>query len=489
MVCWEEKTTVENAMKIADLKPGVNFEKCIFLKKDMDVKTAKNGPYLQMLLSDQTGQITVKKWQATDQDIAIASESRFLCVSGNVEKDGQYKGDIKITYLTSVSEPEDVEEFLPPFPENHRETVAAYKELMNSIKEPHLYNLLRVIFQGSEGTWKQFKSASAAQSRHHAYRGGLIEHSMEVAQLCDNACQVLKHMRRDFLTTCALLHDIGKLEEMGQGLNLGEFTEAGTLVGHTVSGAMIIGQAADKIENFPKNLKSGIIHMILAHHGQHAFGAAQTPVCAEAWVLHECDNMSAKAHEYQQVIASVITPDRFSVKSNGNYFFVGDLGLIETDKSINTLLPQKSFHTILEDQTEDIMAFTTVRMIIRGLVAAGSPDQGNDESEETREVVPPACGADFLVRVTGDSMDDEGIREGDLLFVKEIETPKSGDIVIAHLGESGEVVKRFRTETLPEIGQEKKWLESENSLKAYPNIPIDSQTRIRGKVVGLIRDF
>ena len=473
-----------NGLSISELLPGISFENCIYLRKSTEAKTAKNGEsYLLLTLADASGQITGKKFQATEHEILVTSQARFLSVSGSVEKDGQFKGSVTVKKLTAVEQPENIEDFLSPFPENHKDHQKHFSALLKSIQDPNLSALVRDIFDSKKETWEQFKSASAAQYRHHAYRGGLIEHTTEVAELCDKACHVLTHLRRDFLVTCALLHDIGKLDEMEHGLSAGEFTECGTLVGHTVSGAMRIGVAADGLVDFPKTLKSGLIHMLLSHHGRIDFGAARTPACAEAWVLHECDNMSAKAHEYQHILSASVTSGQFSVKNQGEYYFVGDLGLQK--------LPEVVRETTITyvTQPREIPTFQTTKLRIRGLVAAGAPEQGSMEEEETREVVLPACGADFLVRVTGDSMADEGIREHDVLFVKEIESPRNGDIVIAHVGATGEVVKRYRSDSAPGVDTGAQWLESENSSRNYPNIPVDSETRIRGKVVGLLRDF
>ena len=212
---------------------------------------------------------------------------------------------------------------------------------------------------------------------------------------------------------------------------------------------------------------------------------------AEAQVLAQCDLISARVFEFSEAVRNA--EGHLSVWLSGKEYvqvYTGDLGLQEIEFLPTPPKAVPTFTTYSETSAPTLPIFNTVRMPIKALVAAGSPEQGSaEEDEETREVVPPACGADFLVRVTGDSMADEGIREQDLLFVKKIEVPRDGDIVIAHMGASGEVVKRFRYDPTKTADHEKKWLESENSAKDYPNLPIDNDTRIRGKVVGLLRDF
>jgi repressor LexA len=139
--------------------------------------------------------------------------------------------------------------------------------------------------------------------------------------------------------------------------------------------------------------------------------------------------------------------------------------------------------------TETLSFTTTRRLRVLGLVAAGSPEQSAEEDSETREATLPPRGADYLVRVTGDSMVDAGLQEHDLLFVKTTETPRSGDIVVAQIAASGEVVKRFHREPAADGGTANIWLVSENGQENYPPIAVDVDTRIRGVVTGLLRDF
>ena len=327
--------------------------------------------------------------------------------------------------------------------------------------------------------------------KHHAYQGGLLHHSIEVAELCASAAEILPTLSRDLLVACALLHDIGKLNEMDHGLNAGQYTAAGMLNGHISLGASRIRQFMNSCKGFPPLLKESVMHMILSHHGALEYGSPVLPKFAEAQVLAQCDLVSARVFQYSEAVKNA--EGKLSVWLSGReniQVYTGDLGLQEIEVPIMLPTNVQAFMTSSETSVPTTPTFKTTQMPIKALVAAGSPEQGStEEDEETREVVPPACGADFLVRVTGDSMADEGIREQDLLFVKRIEVPRDGDIVVAHMGASGEVVKRFRHDPTKSADNEKKWLESEKSVKNYPSLPIDGDTRIRGKVVGLLRDF
>jgi 3'-5' exoribonuclease len=472
---------------IVALQSGESFQNRLFLKSGIQNKKGK-GPDITLTLNDGCKEYRAKKWNAGSEEVQTLTRSPFLTISGSVDE-GDYAGEITIISFTTAPIPENVEPFLSSLPATHKETVKRFSDICKSVTEPNLSRLLRVIFDRNENTWKLFKYAQAAQYRHHAYRGGLIEHSVEVAELCDNSCRVLSYLRRDFLITCALLHDIGKLEEMDHGLTAGEFTEEGLLIGHTVSGAFLIGNATDRIENFPKNLKSSLMHLILSHHGNPEWGAAKTPAFAEAFVLHACDNMSSKSHECHKASDNA-APGQFSVKVGPReYYYIGDLGLEDMppreDIAPLILTPAQIFS--LHPPREVIQTFTTTRLSIQGMVAAGSPEQSSEEAQETREVTLPKIGADYLLRVTGDSMVDAGISPDDLLFVKAQVTANHGEIVVANLDSHGDVVKRLRREPQENGGLGKDWLDSENRAANYPPLSVNDCTRYQGIVVGILK--
>jgi len=132
---------------------------------------------------------------------------------------------------------------------------------------------------------------------HHAFRGGLLNHSVEVATLCSSAAATLTSVNRDLLVTGALLHDLGKIDEIDHGLHKGEYTRSGNLVGHVVSGMYRVRHAMDAIDGFPPTLKDDVCHLILSHHGSHEYGAARLPSTPEAVILACCDVMSARVYQ------------------------------------------------------------------------------------------------------------------------------------------------------------------------------------------------
>ncbi len=281
--------------RLLEFAPGDPIEGGVFLAVELSLRSTSSGaPYLQLKLRDCTGERVAKLWNAPDNLLESLSGSKVVKVRGFVESGSKYAGNLRLNSIEAHPEPADLTPFLPPLPGDHAAHKARFLDLIRAVKNPHLKALLKEIFDPQGELWPRFCEAPAAKSMHHSHRGGLLEHSGEVALLCERNASVLPHLDRDLLVAAALLHDIGKLEEMESGLSAGSYTHAGELVGHVVLGTCIVAGAAAKIEGFPPRLKHEIMHLILSHHGEPEFGAARRPMCAEALILSSCDLMSAK---------------------------------------------------------------------------------------------------------------------------------------------------------------------------------------------------
>ena len=462
-----------------ELKPGETFTNHLFLCTGVTEGTG-NQPKIKMTLNDGAQTRTAKMWNPSDGDLERLLECTFIRATGVVGHKEKYVGELGIDRFEAADTPEDITPFLPPFPPDHAAHIKEFRALLRSVQEPSLAALLRAIF--SADVWRQFSKAAAAQGHHHAYQGGLVEHTLEVALLCDDACQRLPFLRRDFLLAGALLHDIGKLDEMDHGLAFGKFTVAGTCVGHTSDGAYRVRRAIEQIPEFPANLHYAFANLILSHHGLAEWGAAQRPATAEAFVLHACDNISAKTNECHRLTQSAHQGQTNAKFAPGHYIFTGDLGLQAPPEAPAVAEPARTFQTTPVRRAQPLPSFATVRLPVRGLAAAGTPEQSAELDEDAHTTTLPAGTADFLVRVTGDSMVDAGIDEGDLLFIKSAKTADDGDLVLAHLGSRGEVVKRLCYEGTTG------WLLSENRAQNYPPLPTDVDTIIQGRVVGTLKN-
>ena len=177
-----------------------------------------------------------------------------------------------------------------------------YKNLMalvESLDKDYYKVLLKKFFAEDPAFVKEFKNHSAAKSIHHGYIGGLLEHSLAVAKMCDYYTTYYPVLNRDLLITAALLHDIGKVYEISK-FPENDYTDAGQLLGHIVMGTMMIRDKINTIDNFPAKAANELEHCILAHHGELEYGSPKKPALIEALALSMADNTDAKIQTFIQ---------------------------------------------------------------------------------------------------------------------------------------------------------------------------------------------
>jgi 3'-5' exoribonuclease len=331
---YSAESRTDSDLRLIDLKVWQKFDGAVFAVVEKKLRyTANDVPYLQLRLRDNTGICNAKWFGAPEDILQILGNTKLVKVRGQVDGAVAFRGDLKLSLVEACEEPDDLSPFLTPLPEDHNAHKSRFFDIVRSIRHPHLKALLKSIFDPKSLTWSQFCDAPAAKGMHHAYRGGLLEHSGEVAILCDRNASVLPHIDRDLLVTAALLHDIGKLEEMEIGLSSGQYTHAGQLVGHVVLGTCTIAHAAQNIDGFPAESKHELMHLILSHHGRIEHGAARWPMCAEAMILSLCDLMSAKTAQCRD--ASLATDGDDFPKTWGwdsERVYVGAMRRVQQDK-------------------------------------------------------------------------------------------------------------------------------------------------------------
>jgi 3'-5' exoribonuclease len=475
---------------LADYHPGDKLNRVLLAVRSAKACTDKNGKgYADLRVGDWSGSRIAKVWKVSEAEMAALVKASFVEITGDIDTNEQFAGDIRVNQYTIVAQPDDISNFIPQPGAANREHKKHLREIIQTVRDKELYNVLRLVF-GPEEFRTKFSRAYAASSVHHAYAGGLLEHTLEVAHLCASAAEVLPSLDRNLLVTAALLHDIGKMEEMNQDLRAGEYTDEGVLIGHLVLGSTYVAQLIDthnatalESEKISQEVKRSLMHLILSHHGEPQFGAAKVPVFAEACVLYYCDNISAKTRMYNDLIEKN-TADETAIY---NQFLGGRVYAKHprSNKSSETTGNSDDF----KDSDSGSPEFAPKKLPILGLVAAGSPDDKSVvHAEEFRFVVPPQDGADYLVQAVGDSMIDAGINPGDLLFVRKQSTAKEGDIVVANIAGEGQTVKRFRLKPSQTNGETPQ-LEAANASANYQPIEFNEGSQIQGKVTGLLREY
>ena len=478
---------------VNEIAPGTTFAACTFAVKDVKRMTDRAGKRRATLtLFDSTGTVAAVRWDVSDEEYTRLQSACLLTISGSLKPAcDSYPSQIRIdAFLAHLEFPDDTSPYLAPLPDDQAAVVRRFDTLVQSVANVHLSQLLQRVFSGKRR--QQFEEAVAARTLHHAYRGGLLRHTVEVAEVCRAAVKVHPALRHDLLVAGALLHDSGKLFEMDQELRAGDYTALGLLEGHLVSGAFFIGAQMSKIPGFPSGLASALRHLVLSHHDRPEWGSPVTPALPEAVVLAKCDQISAQTTLYLEETKNA-APGETSVRRGDHCILVEDIGLDSLDLAgfpndigrVGTM----TYGLTLKDiaPPEPLSNANFVLLPLRGLVAAGDGERSSEETihvGETIAAVLPPGGADYLTQVIGDSMIGAGIHEGDRAYVRHQETANPGDTVIAFVPGSGLVIKRFG------ITSEGSFLFSENpDTDAYPPLPIVEGTRIQGIVTRVERDL
>lgn len=264
-----------------------------FLVRDKTLAMAKNGkPYMTVKLIDRTGEIEGRIWDRVDEFNALFDRDDFIVVHG---KASTYlnKKQLVISHLRKISEDTiDLADFLPVSPRNNAEMRNELQTLVASLRDPSLRALAESFFNDA-GLLCAFATAPAAKTMHHAYIGGLIEHSLAIAALVDLVAPRYPALNRDLMILGALLHDIGKIDELSYVRSF-DYTDEGKLIGHIVMGVEMIDERIRTLPDFPRRTAMLIKHLILSHHGQYDYGSPKRPKTLEAIVLNFLDDLDSK---------------------------------------------------------------------------------------------------------------------------------------------------------------------------------------------------
>jgi 3'-5' exoribonuclease len=194
-------------------------------------------------------------------------------------------------------------DYMPYTKKNIDEMFARMTALIDSVKEPHLLKLLKMFFVEDQDFAGRFKMHSAAKTMHHNFVGGLLQHSLAVAELCDFYAANYEQLNRDLLITAAICHDIGKLDEIS-AFPENDYTDEGQLIGHIVKGTIMVDDKIKQIDGFPKKLADELKHCILSHHGELEWGSPKKPALIEAVALSFADNTDAKLEGFTEILES-----------------------------------------------------------------------------------------------------------------------------------------------------------------------------------------
>ncbi len=270
----------------------------VFLISQPQLRTTSRGDYyIAAYLSDATGRLNARMWQATEEIYQSLPEEGFVMVKGRTE---MYQNSLQMVVeaIRPIERDEvDLSEFLPTTKNDIPAMWNRLLEILGTIKNPHLIRLIKA-FLGDQHLMQLYRDAPAAIALHHAYIGGLLEHTLTLLELGQRIIPLYPEINGDLVLTGLFLHDIGKTNELDFDISF-KYSDQGRLMGHLVKGAIMIEEKVkqlndEKTERFPRTLADCLIHIIVSHHGIREFGCPILPATPEAYMVHFLDNLDSK---------------------------------------------------------------------------------------------------------------------------------------------------------------------------------------------------
>lgn len=299
---------------IRDLGEGARIDS-LFALRSRDLRSARTGePYLSLEIGDRSGRMPAVMFRpgAVEESLPVGSVVR---IRGSVTTfRGVRRVSVDSLRPAAVFEPGD---FLASGTRDREELLSELRAAVRRIRDGRLRAVVRAVF-GAPGFIEKFAACPGAAGRHHAYVGGLLEHTVAVAALCTGLATAYPQADADLLLAAALLHDVGKTEELTSDTSFG-MTEAGHLIGHVVLGERIVSRAIESLARpLPAETATKLLHAVLAHHGEREWGAPRCPCTIEALLLHHADNTDAQAAAFIEAVSgAAVLQQPWSDRSNG----------------------------------------------------------------------------------------------------------------------------------------------------------------------------
>jgi 3'-5' exoribonuclease len=290
---------------VRDIQPQVAIDE-IYRVADRQVRANRQGnTYLLMQLQDRTGMISAMRWNADDKVAERFPKGCFVRVQGTSQI---HNGILQliVNHLAPIDSSQvDAEDFNAIDRSKIEQAWARLAERMDSLTNPTLRLLCKTIIE-DPGLSQSLQTAPAGVKTHHAYPGGLLEHVVSLVELADIVAGHYPGIDRDLLLAGAMLHDIGKLQELSFE-NEWAYTDSGQLLGHLVQGAILIDSLAAKLATQGHPIDADTVlrlqHIIVSHHGSLEHGSPKVPMTLEAIAFQYLDEMDAKIHSARELVS------------------------------------------------------------------------------------------------------------------------------------------------------------------------------------------
>ena len=289
---------------IKDMQPGQQLNDIYLVTQPILRNTSRGDLYIAMFLSDKTGKMNCRMWQATEQIYQQIPAEGYLRIRGKSEL---YQGAMQIVINDlQVIDPSQVNP-ADYMPRTEKDVAKMYEELLEilaSIDNEPLRGLISA-FVKDKDLMKQFCTAPAAMQMHHNYLGGLLEHTLNMLNVARALFPLYPKIQKDLVLAAVFLHDIAKTQELSYNVGIG-YTDRGQLLGHIIQGTELINQKAAALaadgKPVPQEILDNLLHIVISHHGVPEFGAVKVPATPEAYMVHYIDNLDAKMNQTTALI-------------------------------------------------------------------------------------------------------------------------------------------------------------------------------------------
>jgi 3'-5' exoribonuclease len=275
----------------------------VYAVRERELRRKKNGdPWLRLSLGDSSGIAEAVCWEDAEALYALAASGTPVFITGVFEVSERWGAKVKLTGLREAEAHEYATEDLAAESDVSVELLESdLRDLLATVQDSQLRHLLDHFFGPDSPTWARFRDAPAAKVYHQAYRHGLLEHTLSVAQAVSAAANFFPGIDREVAVTGAMLHDIGKIVAYNDDPLAIDLTDAGRLEGEIPLGYYTVRRAIEDIPGFDPALAQAVLHIILSHHGQLEHGSPVVPATREAVLVHMIDNLGGRLGSFDRL--------------------------------------------------------------------------------------------------------------------------------------------------------------------------------------------
>jgi 3'-5' exoribonuclease len=289
-------------MCLSDLTDGQDCELFLVLRA-REHRTKRDGTrFLKLTLGDRTGTVSGVMWDGLEAVPDSCRSGAVVRVSGRYGKHPRFGGQLTISELRVAHPGEaDLDALLAGPALSAGQMEEDLRALIATVQCEHLRALLETVFAPGSETWAAYREAPAAKYFHQAYRHGLLEHSLSVAQGVSSMSATFPGIDRDVAVTGALLHDIGKLDAYIAGPLAIDMSDLGKLHGEIPLGYYRVRRLIEDLPGFPAVTAQAVLHIILSHHGTLEHGSPVVPCTREATLVHMIDNLGGRLGSFDRI--------------------------------------------------------------------------------------------------------------------------------------------------------------------------------------------